>query len=216
MMGGWPRQAASAAVERRARGVVWTNQANLAAFTVASDDSVTYAANDVVILAAQTTATERGPWVVGTVAAGAAPLTRPSWWAAGASIASGTVIEVGGPGPIFGGSSWKVMRTSACTVDTHDPELYPRMYRDTLTLVNGGVIHGAGGDAAPVFLYAAAGPVLFNVKTANGNAVTTSMLIVASAAGVAGTGSISVNAVSTAGVQNAADNSVYHVVIPNW
>jgi len=74
---------------------VETNVANLAAFTVALPQR-TLQPNDRVLLTAQTTPTQNGIYVVGTVASGTAPLTRAADFAAAATIPTGTLICVRG------------------------------------------------------------------------------------------------------------------------
>ncbi|MFI0434026.1 MAG: hypothetical protein ACH36H_12910, partial [Candidatus Nanopelagicales bacterium] len=49
------------------RGVVYSNVASLAAFTVASNDGLTYTEGQRVLLANQTTAAQNGIYVVGAV-----------------------------------------------------------------------------------------------------------------------------------------------------
>jgi len=58
------------------RGASTADVANLAAFTVAGVDGLTYVAGERILLKNQTTATQNGIYVVGTVSAGTAPLTR--------------------------------------------------------------------------------------------------------------------------------------------
>lgn len=223
MGNGWPRSTAAATPERRARGITYSNQANLAAFTVASDDGITYVAGDVVLLTAQTTATEMGPWVVGTPAAGVAPLTRPSWWAAGASIESGTVIEVGGAGTKFGGTSWKVCRASNCTVGTHDPELWPRRMRTTITQstgVAGQSNLGAGGDGQPIYLRPGYFRIHTDAQDYNADLHWAGTLMwwmpFAIVTGRPGTAACGIYSMTTVPAQDLGDTSVVCVEITNW
>lgn len=58
------------------RGASTANIANLAAFTVAGVDGLTYVAGERILLKNQSTGSQNGIYVVGTVAAGTAPLTR--------------------------------------------------------------------------------------------------------------------------------------------
>ena len=121
----------------RARGVVTANVADLSAFTVAGNDGITYVAGDVVFLANQTTAKQSGPYVVGTVGTGTAPLTRPSWWAAASTIPVGQIIEIGPEGTKWGASSWKTEAAKNKVVDTDDPNFYPRVVQGTQALTAG-------------------------------------------------------------------------------
>jgi hypothetical protein len=67
---------ASATTILHARGASTGNIVNLAAFTVAGVDGLTYVANERILLKDQGAASENGLYVVGTVAGGTAPLTR--------------------------------------------------------------------------------------------------------------------------------------------
>lgn len=103
--------------EQSVRGVVTANIASLAAFTVASNDGLTYVAGNVVLLVNQTTATQNGPYTVGTVGGGTAPLTRPPWWQTGA-VVSGPVIFLASEGTQGANSQWMLRTTGAITIDT--------------------------------------------------------------------------------------------------
>lgn len=111
----------------RARNVAAAgNVAALTAFTVAGNDGVTNVAGDVVVLLEQTTVAQNGPYVVGSVATGTAPLTRPDWWPAGAALFSGTVIRLGAEGTVFKNTSFRAMvAADSLVVGTTDPKLYP-------------------------------------------------------------------------------------------
>lgn len=127
-----------------ARGVVKTDVPNLSQFQVSNgifNDLITFVQNDVVLLQAQTIASQRGPWVVGPVVAGLAQLSRPSWWASGAIIPSGQSINVGGEGSVFANTVWQSMPLTgmSTTVDAADPELFPRRMAGSLPLTNGQV-----------------------------------------------------------------------------
>lgn len=100
----------------RMRGVVTSNVSNLASFTVAATD-LTYVAGNQVLLVNQTTASQNGPYVVGTVTTGTAPLTRPDWWAAGSVQPSGAQFIVS-EGTQGAGSKWLVQTAGSITVDT--------------------------------------------------------------------------------------------------
>lgn len=201
----------------KARGVVFANVASLAAFTVAANDGITYVAGDVVLLTAQSTAAQNGPYVVGTVGGGTAPLTRPSWWSAGSLIEEGSVIEVGGEGTIFGGSSWKALCAKAQIVDTNDPVLYPRVCKATVTLASGTYTLGA---TEGLFVKSTTRSIAVVTRNTVGGTVTSTILYAAPVAGrvagVSGTGALQVNAVVAAGTTNAADTSTVDVLLTNW
>jgi len=199
-------------VGTRVRAVSTANVANLAAFNVSTNtDGVTLVANDIVLLATQTTAAQNGPYVVGVVSVGVAPLTRPEWFATGTSILSGFRLEVGGEGTVFKNSSWKAFApSSAFVVGTTDGKFYP------LT-VNGSGILTAGAlsiTTVPIF------SVKTNVRAAritpSGTALTVEYAINgAPTPGVIGTGSATVIAAKADGTQNAADVSTVNWTVIN-
>jgi hypothetical protein len=117
------------------------NVANLAAFTVAGNDGLTYVAGDVVLLGAQTTAAQNGPYVVGTVAAGVAPLTRPGWWPTGGVLKTGVAITLGGEGTNWKNTVWQSMRAAASfIIGTNDPTLFPRNFTRRVTLASAALL----------------------------------------------------------------------------
>lgn len=121
---------------RGARGVVTSNVADLSAFTVAGNDGLTYSAGQIVLLAKQTTGTQDGPYVVGTVGGGTAALTRPSWWAA-ASIQPAEVEFVINEGTSWKHSRWFASATGAITVGTTAPAFCPRQQKGTSSALSG-------------------------------------------------------------------------------
>ncbi len=77
------------------RGKTTANVADLAAFTVAGVDGLTYVAGERVLLGNdQTTASQRGPYTVGTVSGGTAPLTRVLDANGSPEISSGMIVHV--------------------------------------------------------------------------------------------------------------------------
>jgi len=127
-------------VVRPVRGVVTANQANLAAFAGVTGgspiDGVTYVAGDRVLLVGQTTQSQNGPYVVGAVAGGIAPLTRPSDWSTGSTQKGGETFE-SSEGTTWANSTWKVTTAGAITVDTTNTALYPKVVKGTQTLSTG-------------------------------------------------------------------------------
>lgn len=117
----------------RARNVVTSNVASLASFTVAGNDGVTNVQGDVVLLVNQSTASQNGPYYVGAVATGVAPLTRVPDFASGTVFSSGQpqVCELGPDGTTFGSGQWKITTTGAITVDTTNHAWFPRVHRGT-------------------------------------------------------------------------------------
>ncbi len=201
----------SGAFRARNIGSPAANVASLAAYTVASNDGVTNVAGDVIILAAQTTAAQNGPYVVGTVTAGAAPLTRPDWWAAAATLASGLVIEVGGEGTVYKNTSWKAMVAAATfVVDTTDPKLYP-------VRVGGQTALSSGTFTISVPVFSTKTTVTLN-RVAIGGTVTSTIMYVPTTsggatgitAGAAGTGAIVVTAQPASGAATVDTSTI------NW
>jgi hypothetical protein len=201
----------------KARGVAYANVSSLAAFTVAATD-LTFVAGDIVLLTAQTTVAQNGPYVVGTVASTTAPLTRPDWWAAGASIAGGQVIQVS-EGTIWAGSEWKAFCGKAKVVDTDDPVFYPRVCKARVTLSSGTY---ALGSTEGLFLRSLTqSNVQATRETAGGTLTSTTHYYCPSASsgrviGVSGTAVVTVNASVAAGTVNTADTSVMNVLVVNW
>lgn len=121
-----------------ARGVVLSNVSDLTAFSVSGSgrDGVTYVEGDIVLLAAQTTAAQSGPYVVGEVAAGAAALTRPTWWATADVKAAGSSFNINA-GTVFAGSQWYATVAGAITVGTTAPAFYPRIQKGVTSALAG-------------------------------------------------------------------------------
>lgn len=204
---------------RQVRGVVYSNVDDLAAFTVASNDGLTYVAGQRVLLAAQTTAAQCGVYVVGTVAAGVAPLTRAADMPAGAAVVPGGIIEVS-EGTVFAGSTWKAFATAGAIIGTNDPVYYPRKYSSVVTLSSGTYTIGAGGGSEPLFLRSTTlSDVQVTRDTAGGTITTTIMYVAPIAsmiAGKAGTAAVLVRSAVAAGTILNTDNSTLRVGITNW
>jgi hypothetical protein len=204
---------------RCVRGVVTANVSDLTAFTVASNDGLTYVEGERVLLAAQTTAAQCGIYTVGTVAAGAAPLTRATDMPTGMAITNGMVVEVS-EGTIWRGSSWKAMCTGAKVVGTDDPLFYPRRWSKIVTLASGTYTAGAGGGSEPVFLFSTTtSDVQATRNTAGGTLTNTTHYFAPTTgriAGKAGTAAVVVTASVAAGTVNTADTSTINLMVTNW
>lgn len=140
-----------------AKGMVDANQANLAAFAVnsAATDGLTYAQGDIVVLNKQTTVAENGPYIVGAVVAGNAPLTRPAWWATGSVIPDHFNFQLAAGGTLYGGLVLTSTAGAAKVVGTDDPILLFRQVNARVTAAMtgyttvkglGAITHTAGGD----------------------------------------------------------------------
>lgn len=87
--------------------------ANVAALSgLTARDSVTPVAGDLLLLIAQTTGSQNGPWVA---AAGA--WARPSWWAGATTVSEGQYFLVA-EGTVYKNSKFFSTTTGAITVDT--------------------------------------------------------------------------------------------------
>jgi len=198
-----------------ARNVVVANVANLAAFTVAGNDGITNVAGDVVLLAAQTTAAQNGLYTVGTVGGGTAPLTRhDSMPAAGTFTADQLKVNIYA-GTLFAHSEWK--NVVAGTVDTDDPQFYPRCVTQSLALVAGTttVTNVPVLSLTKTFIGLTRRIANTSTLTVGGYATT-----VAGANGVTagklGTASVIIEACVGAGTINNADISTLEVSIINY
>lgn len=108
-----------------ARGLVVTDVPNLAIFTVsgAGRDGITYQQGDLVVLGQQVAPPQNGPHIVGVVAAGVAPLTRPGWWTNGSTIPQNFEMRLSNEGALYGGLTVKTMCVASQVVGTNDPQL---------------------------------------------------------------------------------------------
>lgn len=192
------------------------NVASLAAFTVASNDGVTNVAGDVIILAEQSTAAQNGPYVVGTVASGSAPLSRPGWWDTGDTLSSAVTIAVGGEGTVFKNTTWRPMVAAATfVIGTTDPKLYPVEVSGTTVLIAGTF------TISTVPIFSAKTSIQFSRSIANTSTLTVGgyHATVAGAdgitPGVRGTAAAVVQATVGAGTISVSDVSTLHWTIRN-
>lgn len=200
---------------RCVRGVVTANVASLSAFTVAGNDGLTYAAGERVLLAGQTTAAQNGIYVVGTVAAGAAPLTRATDFAAAAAIVNGCVVEVS-EGTLWAGSSWKAMCTGAKVVATDDPLFYPRHVKATVTLATG--VYALGATEGLFLFSTTKSKVLATYNTPDTITLSVALkcAVADRTAGKSGTAAATIKAVKADASTNTADVSTVDVLVTNW
>jgi hypothetical protein len=203
-----------------ARGIGTANIANLAAASTGPYDGITYAEGQVIFLAAQTSPTQNGPYVFTGVSGGVGKLVRPAWWASGATLKTGIVVQVAADGTVFGNTQWQVMTATASgafVVDISDPQVYPIRVLGQTQLVNGtftisGIpIRSTSKTNITLTRVVGAGAGLANTveycpTVANANGIT---------AGVIGTGQIVVQACVAAGTINATDTSTLNWTIEN-
>lgn len=100
---------------KNVRGASTANIANLASFTVAGVDGLTYVAGERILLKDQSTATQNGIYVVGTVGGGTAALTRSTDMDASAEVLSGTVVMVS-EGTLYADTAWLLTTNAAITL----------------------------------------------------------------------------------------------------
>ena len=206
---------------RGARGVVVSNVADLAVFTVAATD-LTFEEGDRVLLAAQSTAAQCGIYVVGEVTAGVAALTRAPDMPAGARLPLGCVVEIA-EGTTYGKSTWKATASTSggWVVGTNDPVFMPKTYKQKVTLASGTYTIGVGSTATPDEpLFLLAGATVALSRAATGGTVTSTIQYNAPAStrvtGKAGTAVLVILATVAAGTINTADNSDVDVTATNW
>jgi hypothetical protein len=197
------------------RGAVFANVADLTAFTVASNDGLTYAEGEYLLLANQTTAAQCGIYRVGPVSGTTAPLTRSFDWDGG-PVRNGAVVHVS-EGTLFAGSEWKSMTTGAKVIGTDDPLFYPKHCKGTLTLASGTKTLGA---TEGLFLFSTTkSPVAGGYNTAGGTVTSTvgwRAAVASRTAGKSGTAAVIVIAIVAAGTIDSANNSTFDFCITNW
>jgi hypothetical protein len=213
------------AAVRRVRGVVYSNQADLNAFTVASDDGITYVEGDRVLLAAQSTGAQNGVYVVGVVGGGTAPLTRAADMPAALALPLGSIVEVGPEGTYYKNSTWKATATTTggAVIGTNDPLFYPRVWRQTITLAAGTYKIGFGSTATPdepLFLKSTTESMVNITRDTAGGTLTGTVMyacpVTTRVAGLPGTANIVINSVIEAGTIQNQDTSTLSVLVTNW
>lgn len=125
--------------------------ANLTLSGLQTIDGYTVTASDVVLLTAQSTASQNGPWVP---AVGA--WARPTWWAAAAVIPDGHMFLTSPDGTTYKNTKWLITTTGNITVDTTSvtlvQDLSGTVYTNGagLNLVGStfSVIYGTGANTA--------------------------------------------------------------------
>lgn len=199
------------------RGVVAANVADLTAFTVASNDGLTYAEGDRVALVKQTTAAQCGIYVVGPVASTTAPLTRSDDFPSGAAIVNGTKFEVS-EGTLYAGSTWKAMCTGACVVGTDDPLFYPRIVKAKITLAGGSSLYALGATEGLWLFSATKSVAQATLNTPAGTLGTWGLGCPSTnrTAGKVGTAALRVQSFDAAGTAAGADTSTVDVLVVNW
>lgn len=186
-----------------------------------AQDGLTYVAGQTIILPAGTvgsgtvSAANSGPWVLTDVGGASAKYAaiRPDWWANGALITPGAIINVGGEGTLFGGTDWKTWAAGTVVIGTGDPLLYPLKVAQQVTLASS----TATITNVPIRSASKCG-VICNLATAGGTQTSTVAYgpIVAPTPGALGTASLVIDAIASGQTKNGtADTSVINVTIIN-
>lgn len=194
-----------------AQAVHTTNVANLAAFpAAANNDGVTLVEGDVVLLVAQATAAQNGPYMLSQVSGGNAALVRPPWFETGRSLDSGFAVRIS-RGTVFAGTNWVGRSAGAIVVGTNDPVFYPERVCGSTALVGGTFTT----TTVPI-LSATKTNVVFDRQAAAGSALTvggyhpTTGGANGLTAGIIGVGQFVVEACVAAGTINNVDTSTLH------
>lgn len=191
------------------QGVVMSNVADLTAFTVAGPyDGQAFVAGDRILLANQTTGSQNGIYVVGTVAAGVAPLTRSFDMAAGSLIIAGSIVPVVA-GTLFAETDWRATVTT--DAGSGDPAHYPVAVALQTALVAGEKTI-SGIPLASNYAIVASRALVGGTVTATVQYVTG---ITATTPGKSGP-DFTLNAAIDAGTVNAADTSTLAVIVRNF
>lgn len=183
------------------RGVVTSNVADLAAFTVATHDGLTFVEGDYVLLAKQTTSSQDGIYVVGVVDTGEAPLTRAADWAAAMVLPANSTVLVN-EGTDFRNSRWFTSVAGSVTVGTTAPAFYPERAKGTTAAMTAGAVNVAN----TWILSATTSVVMLTAKTPGGTAGVLSYGVLTPGAG---TGSFAIAS------SEAADTATVSYVIEN-
>lgn len=119
------------------RGASTANVSNLAACSTTMD-GLTLVAGDRVLLKNQSTGSQNGIYVVGTVATGAAPLTRATDFDIGAEVKPGTMVMVAA-GTANASTLWQLTNTTTPTVGT-TALTFGQFYNATQAAAAGGIV----------------------------------------------------------------------------
>jgi hypothetical protein len=195
----------------------------------AAQDGVTNAVGDIVFIQAGTTnltgAVDSGPWQISSLGGASAKwiLIRPDWWQNGSTMPVGAVIEVGGEGSVYLGTSWKSFAAvGSAVVGTNDPAFYVGRITFAVTLVTGFVKLGPTQSFPGIKSLTTSG-IEFTPTNFNGASSTVSYRTgayasggSATAAGYMGTATASITALVAAGTFNTSDVSTGLITLVNW
>lgn len=200
----WANVAGQVGNVHTARGVASANVADLGAFTVAGHFGLTFAAGERVVLPLQTTGSQDGIYVVGTVGGGTAPLTRAADWPAAAVLPEGQIIQVQ-EGTQAG--EWKATVAGAVTVGTTSPALYPKIQQGTSAALGGGT---GSITISNVWLKATTNSIQVTANTHAGSPGWLQVPVASRTAGVPGTGQFVIDS------SDNADTSTVDWLVTNY
>ena len=184
---------------------------------MASQDGVSMVAGDVLLIPegiSNVTAADAGPYVVTTpgTATTQAAMVRADWWPHGGTLPVGSVIDLGGEGTLFKGSSWKSFAAKGAVIGTTAPALYPSFVCQSVTLASGLITITNVPVLSTTNTYFGV-----NRTTVGGTVTTTVQYNPASiVAGIINTGSVQIAAQTSTGATDTSDTSTLNVAIENW
>ena len=208
---------------------------------LAAQDGVTLAVGDTVFIPAGTThvtAKDSGPMVVTALGGTSAKyvLTRPAWFPTGNYFTSGTSLQIGGEGAVFGNTQWKIDAASG-VIDSVDPGFYVGRLTFQVTLASGTLALAAGQTPSTFPLTTGATAIcptgilspttsgITAVAAMKGGTVTgtvgygianASVTTTNVTAGYVGTAAFSVFALASSLTTQASDASTLNVTLTNW
>jgi hypothetical protein len=182
-----------------------------------SQDGVSLVAGDILFVPeglSRVTAADAGPYTVtntGITTVGYV-LTRPDWWAHGAAVVPGNVVQIGGEGTAWLGGAWKSFAAKGKVIGTDAPALYPDFYCQSVTLAAGLITM----NAAPIL--SATKSMIEVMRTAVGGTVTTTVQYQPTVItpGILNTASLQIAAQTSTGATDTADTSTLSIAIHNW
>jgi len=121
------------AIKPAVRGVIASNQSLTG---LPTSDGITYVANDIVLLTAQTSGSQNGPWVVAS-----GSWTRPTWWSAASSQKPALFYVT--EGTTYHDTKWTTITDGSITVDTTSVSITQDTTGTTYSAGNGISLTGA-------------------------------------------------------------------------
>lgn len=179
-------------------------------------DGVVVAVGDRVLLCTGATASDNGLYIVTTKGLAGAKFvwTRAPEWPTGATIKSGSTIEVGPEGTLFANTTWKVTASGDPVVDTTDPALYPRLVTQQITLA------ASTKAVANVPILSATTSNVLCSASVGGTPIAGTVgygPVAAITPGAIGTATVTIDALASGMAKNGTtDTSVLNVTIVNW